>query len=82
MKRINGAHHKAGFEIRNSLLEQAKDLDMETLHKQGRMDFKLSSDDQGGLTAFRVESVLPETLEVPYSRIGHPFKLEDHLWQK
>lgn len=82
MKRINRAHHKAGFEIRNLLLEQVKDLNMEILQKQGRMDFKLSSDDEGGLTAFRVESVLPETLEVPYSRIGQPFKLEDQLWRE
>jgi hypothetical protein len=82
MKRINRAHHKAGFEIRNLLLEQVKDLNMEALQKQGKMDFKLSSDDEGGLTAFRVESVLPQTLEVPYSRIGQPFQLEDQLWRE
>jgi hypothetical protein len=82
MKRINHAHHKAGFEIRNLLLEQVKDINMEELQKQGKMDFKLSSDDEGGLTAFRVESVLAETVEVPYSRIGQPFKLEDQLWRE
>lgn len=82
MKRIDHAHHKAGFEIRNLLLEQVKDLNMEVLQKQGKMDFKLSSDDEGGLTAFRVESVLSETLEVPYSRIGQSFKLEEQLWRE
>lgn len=82
MKRINHAHHKAGFEIRRLLLEQVEGLDMEMLQKQGKMDFKLSSDDEGGLTAFRVESVLPKTIEVPYSRIGKPFKMEDQLWHE
>lgn len=82
MKRINRAHHKAGFEIRNLLLEQVKDLYMEDLQKRGKMDFKLSGDDEGGLTAFRVESVLAETVEVPYSRIGQPFRLEDQLWRE
>ena len=82
MKRINRAHLKAGFEIRNLLLEHVKDIDMEILQKQGKMDFKLSGDDEGGLTAFRVESVLPETLEVPYSRIGQPVKLEGQLWRE
>ena len=75
MKHINKAHIKAGFEIRKWLLEQVKDLNMETLQKHGKMDFKLSDDDEGGLTAFRIESILPETLEVPYSSIGLPFKL-------
>ena len=82
MKRINRAHHKAGFEIRNLLLEQVKDLSMEELQKRGKMDFKLSSDDEGGLTAFRVESIFAETLDVPYSRIGHPIKLADQLWRE
>jgi hypothetical protein len=82
MKRINRAHHKAGFEIRNLLLERVKDLNMEILQKQGRMDFKLPGEDEGGLTAFRVESVLAKTLEVPYSRIGQPFKLEEQLWRE
>jgi len=82
MRRINRAHHKAGFEIRNLLLEQVKDLDIEILQKNGKMDFKLSSDDEGGLTAFRVESVLPEAIEVSYSRIGQPFQLEHQLWRE
>jgi hypothetical protein len=80
MKRINHAHHKAGFEIRKLLLEQVKDLNMEMLQKQGKMNFKLSGDDEGSLTAFRVEGVLSKIIEIPYSRIGKPFKLEDQLW--
>ena len=75
MGHIDSAHHKAGFEIRKLLLEQVKDLDVGELQRRGRMDFKLSNDDEGCLTAFRVESVLDETVEVPYFRIGQPFRL-------
>lgn len=82
MIRINRAHHKAGFKIRNLLLEQVKDLNIEALQRQGKMDFRLSNDDEGGLTAFRVESILVETFNVPYSRIGQPFKLENQLWHE
>lgn len=82
MKRINKAHLKAGFKIRRLLLEQVKDLNMEKLQKLGKMDFKLANDDEAGLTAYRVESVLTEVVEVPYSRIGKPFKLEDQLWHE
>lgn len=82
IKRINRAHHKAGFEIRNLLLDQVKDIQIDVLQKQGKMDFKLSSDDEGGLTAFRVEGLMSESLEVPYSRIGQPFSLEDQLWHE
>ena len=82
MSQINKAHLKAGFEIRDILLEQVRDLDMDILQKKGKMDFKLSDDDEGGLTAFRVESVLKETVQVPYSRIGNPFKLEGQLWRE
>lgn len=77
MQCIVAAHKKAGFEIRKLLLDQVKELDMELLQKQGRMDFKLSSADEGGLTAFRIETILPETFEVPYSQLGQPFKIED-----
>ncbi|MBW7881654.1 MAG: hypothetical protein H3C34_03285 [Caldilineaceae bacterium] len=82
MKRIDRAHHKAGFQMRKLLFDQVKDLDMEQLQKRGRMDFKLSGEDEGGLTAFRVESILPETYEVPYSRIGQPFRLGDQRWRE
>lgn len=82
MKRIDRAHHKAGFEIRDMLLKQAENLDIVALQRRGRMDFRLSSDDEGRLTAFRVEGRLPETLDVPYSRIGQPFRLEDQLWRE
>jgi hypothetical protein len=82
MKRIDRAHHKAGFEIRDMLLKQAENLDIVALQRRGRMDFRLSTDDEGRLTAFRVEGRLPETLEVSFSRIGQPFRLEDQLWRE
>ncbi len=82
MGKIVEAHRKAGFQIRELLLDQVRNLDIDELQKRGKIDFKLSGDDEGGLTAFRVESVLRETVQVPYSRIGHPFKLEEQLWHE
>ncbi|MBN1922092.1 MAG: hypothetical protein JW892_12660 [Anaerolineae bacterium] len=78
---INTAHHKAGFEIKKLLLEQIRVMDMDELQKKGRADFKLSDNDEGGITAFRVEAVLEETLEISYSLIGHPVHIEDHPWR-
>ncbi|MBZ0319097.1 MAG: hypothetical protein K8L91_21965 [Anaerolineae bacterium] len=73
---INRAHRSAGFKIRDLLIEQVRDIDVDLLHKQGRVDFKISDDDDGGLTAFRVESVMKEKVRIPYSRLGQPFKLD------
>lgn len=82
MEKISSAHRSAGHKIRELLLEQVKDLDIDQLHRQGKMEFKLSDDDDGGITAFRVESLLLDPLSVPYSRIGQPFKLDSNLWQE
>lgn len=79
---INKAHHKAGFDIRDVLLKQVRDINMEELQKQGSMDFKISEDDESGLTAFRIERVLKDIVSVPYSRIGQPLRIGDQLWRE
>jgi hypothetical protein len=81
MDLINNAHRKAGYKIRELLLEQVRDLDINQLHKLGKIEFKLSEDDDGGITAFRVVSVINNLITVPYSRIGQPFKLDNSVWQ-
>lgn len=78
---INRAHHKAGFEIKRQLLKQVGDMDMDELQKRGRADLKLSNDDEGGITALRVEAILDKTFQVPYSRLGHLLELEDQQWR-
>ncbi len=56
MSQINKAHHRAGFVIRDSLLDQVRGLDVEDLHKRGKMDFRLAEDAENGLTAYRVQA--------------------------
>jgi hypothetical protein len=70
------AHRKAGFEIRRLLIEQVKEINISDLQKHGKMEFRLAEDDESSLTAFRVESLLGEPVQVPYLRIGQPFQLE------
>ena len=82
MDKINVAHQRAGHKVRELLLDQVRDLDVNQLHKQGQMEFKLADSDDGGIIAFRVESLLSDLVSVPYSRIGQPFKLDINLWQE
>jgi hypothetical protein len=73
MGRLDGAHRRAGRQIREQLEEQAENADLAVLEEQGRADFTLS---QGGgaLTAFRVEEVSPQVVAVPYQQLGDPFE--------
>jgi hypothetical protein len=82
MDKINSAHRSAGYKVRELLLDQVKDLDINQLHKQGQMEFKLADSDDGGIVAFRVESLLSDLVSVPYSRIGQPFKLDLNVWHE
>lgn len=82
MKKINNAHRRAGYEIRDLLLEQVRDADIDLLQKQGKMDFKLDEGDEGGITAFRVESVATETVAISYSQIGQPIELDTTVWRE
>ena len=76
MELIDRAHRKAGHQIRDLLLKQVSNIDLSELQRQGKMEFKLSDDDEGGLTAFRVEHILPGTVPVSFSHIGFPFRVE------
>lgn len=82
MKMINSAHRSAGYKIRDLLLNQVRDVDVNLLQKQGKMDFKLDEDDEGGITAFRVESVATEPVSIPYSQVGQPIELDATVWQE
>lgn len=75
MSEIRRAHQKAGSRIRRLLLERVRDTDLETLEEAGIMEFHLGDAGGGTLTAFRIEKVLAETLQVPPHRIGHPIAM-------
>lgn len=80
MQEIDSAHRRAGFEVRNLLLEQVKDVDVTKLQSQGRIEFKLSQDDDSKLIALRVESILEGTFTVPYSHLGRMIRLDQDAW--
>jgi hypothetical protein len=75
MSIIRNAHTKAGFTIRSMLLEQVTKSDLETLKHQGRMDFELSVQGAGSLSAFRVVDISKDTVEVIHWKIGEPFQV-------
>jgi len=79
-RQIESAHRQAGFYIREQLLKQVANADLQELHKRGFMDFELSEADGGSLTAFRIEHISPEISSIPVSRIGHLATMKGSPW--
>jgi hypothetical protein len=75
MGEIDHAHHLAGQRIRKQLLRQLEHLDLSELERVGTMDITLPEMDGGGLAAFRVVDVSPETQLISTHQLGHPFEL-------
>lgn len=70
------AHRKAGFHIRDQLLRQISVSDLQPLRKLGQMEFFLPKADGGSLTAFRVEHIDPNTVQISIARLGELLSLE------
>lgn len=81
MRDLRRAHTWAGQQIRRRLLEQVNKSDLGELERVGFMDFTLDEQDAGSLTAYRIRSIVPQTVEVLSNRIDHPFPLEDVKWR-
>lgn len=81
MGRIDVAHRRAGFEIRDLLLKQIGEANLAELEGIGLMDFKLPDSVGGSLTAFRVEDVSAETRTVSPVRLHRPFQPRRTSWQ-
>ena len=75
MGEIDHAHRLAGHRIRRQLLRKLEGLDLTELERVGCMDITLPEVDAGGLTAFRVLDVSPDSQLVTIHRLGHPFEL-------
>lgn len=76
MQFINSAHRKAGYKLKSMLLSQVDNISPEEFYKNGKIEFKLAEDDKDTkLTAYRVETLLPQTYNIAFSRIGIPFKI-------
>lgn len=73
MGRLDQAHRRAGFKIRDELEHEAERADLVELQTIGTLDFTLPNGG-GALTAFRVEDISPRTYTVPYQQLGEPFR--------
>jgi hypothetical protein len=73
MGKLDHAHRRAGFKIRDELEQEAEKADLVELQTKGTLDFTLP-DGGGTLTAFRVEDISPQTYAVPYQQLGEPFR--------
>lgn len=75
MGEIDQAHRYAGHRIRKQLLHRLEQLDLTELERTGRLNINLPDMDGGGLAAFRVVDVSPNSQLVSNHQLGHPFEL-------
>lgn len=73
---IRHAHQTAGQHIRRRLLSEAATADLDDLDNAGRVDFELPEADGGSITAFRIDEISSEVVEIPGSHVNHPFHPE------
>jgi len=77
MKRIERSHIMAGQQIRRMLLKQVAESDLNSLKKNGVMEFTIPGENNVSITAFQVREISPTTVTVAPYRIGSPFEPED-----
>jgi hypothetical protein len=77
---ILSAHRKAGFRIRDLLLQQISQTDLTNLAKLGRKEFSLPGEDGGSFTAIRVVQVDKQKYMVSESRLGELLDGSTILW--
>lgn len=70
MKDIDRAHRIAGHAIRRMLLQKIASSSLDLLERDGEMVFHLGDQEGGTLSAFRIERVSAEELEIDADRIG------------
>lgn len=78
---IDSAHRKAGYQVRQLLVEQILHGDSSALVAHGWADFEVAEiEGEGALRVARVEDRAPATEQVPRSRTRRPFALGEHVW--
>lgn len=80
MSCISKAHQSAGQRIRRMLVDRVHRADLSQIRRDGFMDFQLSDEDAGVLTAFCVQAKAPEPEEVSGNRLRELFEIERDLW--
>jgi hypothetical protein len=81
MEELKSYHRKAGQLIRQSLLEEVAVLIAEKTEVRDFLRIDLPGVDAGEMGILRVSATDHETVWVPFSRIHHRERIEDHLWQ-
>lgn len=79
MRLINSAHHRAGYRIRQKLIEKAEQVDPTALHQQGHLTVELDTREGGSMAAFRIEHIASETTSVSSRKTGRPFTHDHQL---
>ncbi|MGD9126467.1 MAG: hypothetical protein PVH19_03730 [Planctomycetia bacterium] len=74
---IDRAHRRAGRHITKMLLQKIATSSLDTLERDGEMDFDLGDQHGGTLSAYQVTEILGEELEVPAILIGRLREEED-----
>lgn len=79
MTKLDNAHRKAGHSIRRMLISVVASSDLRRLESEGTMEFQLPAQGGGRLTAFRIEAIAPEFVDVAENRVGRLVDAGD-LW--
>lgn len=74
--KIDRAHRKAGKHIRQLLLQQVRNYDLQQLEQHSIINFELAEADGVSITAFRVLDTSTETILIPSSKIAQPFTID------
>lgn len=77
MDDIDSAHRKAGFKIREMLLEKIDAASQESLERDGEMIFDLGDMDGGAISAFLITAIPVEEFDVSADQIGVLMDTED-----
>lgn len=79
---INTAHRQAGFRIRKMLIAEVRKVDLRQLRQKGSLVFQLADlSRDASMTAYRIERIQSQPVMAQSHELGHPFQLEDELWQ-
>lgn len=79
MSKLDNAHRRAGHTIRKMLIKVVTNADLAPLEAKGMMQFNLPAKGGGSLTAFRVDGIAPDLLQVSENRLGRLVGAGD-LW--
>lgn len=77
MGNIDSAHRQAGHHIRQMLLQKIATASLESLERDGEMDFDLGDQHGGTLSAYQIIAISGEEFEVAADQIGQLMEEED-----